>query len=78
MRSNIVASFFDKVTNDVNNYLSLLVASGAIADGQCIVDPGRNNEAARAAGTAYFVLDYQPAFPVTRIYMNVNVVTGAF
>ena len=75
MRSNIVGAFFDRVTNDVNNYLSLLVAAGAIVDGECTVDPGLNTPTALAAGDTYFTLDYQPSYPVTRIFFDVHITT---
>ena len=72
MQRNIRASFFDRVVDNVNNYLSLLVEQGAILDGICEKDPGRNTATTRAAGDAYFTLDYQPAFPVNRIIFTVS------
>ena len=62
----------------MNNYLALLVAQGAIIDGECYKDPGRNNEAAVQDGDAYFYLDYQPAFPVNRITFTVHITAAEF
>ena len=58
--------------------MALLVAQGAIIDGFCEKDPGRNNVTAVQAGDAYFVLDYQPAFPVNRLTFTVHITAAEF
>ncbi len=60
-------AWFDALTESVNAFLRKLVGDGAIIDGRCWADAGRNSPVELAAGHAYVSYDFMPPTPAERV-----------
>ncbi|GAB6035878.1 hypothetical protein JCM15519_04370 [Fundidesulfovibrio butyratiphilus] len=60
-------AFIDAVTESVNSFLRTLVARGAVLDGRCWYDKGKNEATQLAAGHIVFCYDFMPPPPAERI-----------
>ena len=67
--------YFDFVSGQVNAFLSILRAQGAILEGICTPDSELNTQANLASGDVYFNLDYTPTIPAQRLNFSVNIRT---
>lgn len=64
---NLTRTYFDEVSEGVNDYLRQLKAEGAIYDGSCWVDKDINTSSTVKQGLAYFDFDFEPPFPAEHI-----------
>lgn len=73
---NITKTYVDDVTEGVNDYLRHLVNIGAIAGGQCWVDPELNTADQIQAGSVYFDYDFSAFAPAEHITFRSHMVNG--
>jgi phage tail sheath protein FI len=63
----ITRTYYEDVTEGVNNFIRSLVARGAILGGECYVDPELNQSADIQNGNATFCYDFTPVYPAERV-----------
>jgi hypothetical protein len=76
MDRNITATYVEDVTEGVNNYLRHLKYIGAIAGGECWVDPELNTADQIQAGKIYFDFDFSAYAPAEHITFRSHMVNG--
>ncbi|SHO57781.1 phage tail sheath protein [Vibrio quintilis] len=76
MDRNITATYVEDVTEGVNNYLRHLKYIGAIAGGECWVDPELNTADQIQAGKVYFDFDFSAYAPAEHITFRSHMVNG--
>lgn len=60
-------AFIDAITESVNAFMRTLMARGAILDGRCWYDKGKNEATQLSAGHIVFCYDFMPPPPAERI-----------
>ena len=65
-------NYLSEVAENVNAYIRILKAQGALRGGFCYPDGEKNTPEAIANGQAYFNLEYTPVYPATSITFSVQ------
>ncbi|MDD2870127.1 phage tail sheath subtilisin-like domain-containing protein [Neomegalonema sp.] len=60
-------ALIDDVRETVNAFIRTLIGRGALIDGRCLFDPGKNEETQIAAGHLVFDIEFMPPTPAERI-----------
>lgn len=74
----ISKTYFDDVSESVNNYLRHLTKIGAILGGECWVDKELNTPDQLQAGKVYFDFDFTPPAPAEHITFRSHLVNNYF
>lgn len=75
---NITATYFEDVSEGVNNYLRHLTNIGALLGGACWVDPDLNSPDQLQQGKPYFDFDFTPSAPAEHITFRSHLVNDYF
>ena len=68
-------NYLSEVAENVNAYIRILKAQGALRGGFCYPDGEKNTKESIANGQVYFNLEYTPVYPATSITFHIQLTT---